>query len=142
MAEPITISNDGPVLIASNFWQSEWARRGLYFLSINAGAIRLLMPPAMEHALGDMQTAREVILTRGLYEGKDGALELLFDDASDSPYAIFLDPAQADRRWLPSDEGKRIPFVVYLHGPLPIWQTTCRLRRTRQLPYLKAWGAK
>jgi len=42
----ITIANDGPDIASTNYWATDHARAGIVYLSGNAGAWRLLMPPA------------------------------------------------------------------------------------------------
>ncbi len=55
----IEIRNHGPLLLASNYWDDEMSARGLCFLSLNAGAFRLLLPPAGEPWLADMKSAAQ-----------------------------------------------------------------------------------
>ncbi len=40
----IEISNDGQKITATNYWQSDYARAGALYISVNAGAVR--RPPA------------------------------------------------------------------------------------------------
>src|ERR1700744_5802447 len=43
----ITIANDGQNLITTNYWDSEYAKMGLIYLTWNAGAARLLLPDVL-----------------------------------------------------------------------------------------------
>ena len=61
----ITIENHGPLILSSTFWDSEWEAAGKFFVSCNAGTIRILMPRSHRAAIEEMRTAREVILSRG-----------------------------------------------------------------------------
>jgi hypothetical protein len=45
------IENDGPGITKTNFWETDWNARGLFFLSANAGAYRL--SPHAIRAAGD-----------------------------------------------------------------------------------------
>jgi hypothetical protein len=151
MSNQIAISNEGGEIIATNYWQSEYAAAGKFFLSLNAGVVRLLVPPSQMPMVHEMRTAKTIVLTLGEYEGKSGAVELLFDDHSDTPFVLFLDPAQIDRRWPTADDGREVGFVVYVGEHMlgrglgdpsgetkgPGIASTCHLRRTRKLPYLK-----
>ena len=83
----IQVSNHGPLIVATNYWESELAAAGKLFVSVNAGAIRILLPPTLYGALSDMRTARHCVLTRG---PADEMVEILFDDLSDRPYVIEL----------------------------------------------------
>ena len=40
----IIVSNNGADLIDTNYWETDYALHGYYYLSINAGALRLLVP--------------------------------------------------------------------------------------------------
>ena len=53
----LTISNAGPDILATNFWQLPMARAGKFFLSTNAGAFRLLVPALHVGSLKDMRAA-------------------------------------------------------------------------------------
>jgi hypothetical protein len=44
MAEVLQITNNGPLIVQSNFWQSEYARAGKFNLSVNAGAFQCWYP--------------------------------------------------------------------------------------------------
>ncbi len=104
----IEIINDGPDIAATNYFDCDLARRGYLYLSWNAGAARILLPDvhAAEY-LADMRTGRELVwISRGPhrdFSGKD-MLELLFDDGSDRPFALFLDAQQSDLLPAPSDD--------------------------------------
>ncbi|WP_229706631.1 hypothetical protein [Shewanella inventionis] len=72
-------------------------------MSWNAGAARLLVPESQKHSIQEMMSAEYVIITRGKYQGRD-ALEILFEDNTDSPYSITVSAEQTDRL-LPDDEA-------------------------------------
>ena len=115
----IQITNDGQRLVSTNYWQTEHAARGLVYLSINAGAFRLLLPPAQMDALIDLRTARDVVISRGPWpaQGRPDAFELLFDDGSQSPFALHLDSRQVDR--LPPDADARKEYRCTVWTPDP-----------------------
>ena len=77
---PLTIENDGPAIVASNFWTTDQARAGKFYISCNAGAFRLLLPPQTLAVVEDMRTARIVEVRR---EGKAN-FRIIFEDDSDS----------------------------------------------------------
>lgn len=134
----LVITNDGPELVSTNYWELEHAAKGLFFVSINAHCVRLLMPPAHENSLPDMIAARSVVITRGAYNGKP-AVEIMFDDDTDRPFAIFLDVNQFDRIWPPNEDGITIDFAIYVKGG-KVWSShKCHLRRNATLPLLTPW---
>lgn len=68
----LTIGNRGQAILATNYWGSDHAARGLFFLSWNAGAGRLLVPDSQKHALREMRGAREVLVSRGPWTDQGG----------------------------------------------------------------------
>src|SRR5690606_1522619 len=135
----IQIQNDGPLIVATDYWNTPHARRGLFYVSINAGAVRLLVPPPQEGTLADMQTGQYVIVTRGLWNGRD-AMEFLFEDGSDSPYVIYVQVEQVDRLPTKEDEGRSdLRCLVYTRAGLAL-ALPARYRRSVHLPYLKPWA--
>ena len=68
MAEPLLfIDNDGPAITRTNYWSTDLARRGTFYLSANAGAFRLLVPPQHQGTLHDMRSAKVCVVSRGPY---------------------------------------------------------------------------
>lgn len=139
----LTIENHGPLILSSNFWQTDAARAGKFYLSTNAGAFRLLIPRAHEAVLAEMRTACEVIVSRNPWpaERLADALEVLFEDGSDSPFALHLSLESADRVPLDEDQGRELVFTAWTtprrgkpHKALerPAWY-----RRVAKLPCLE-----
>jgi hypothetical protein len=136
----LTIKNDGPRIIKTNFWETELNTRGRFFLSANAGAYRLLVPDEHFHMYPDMLQAKEVVITRGmdrLYRKE--MLEIMFDDHSQNPLVLAIGLGQADIIWKPKPEGR--PFLIYLEGCFMAGNLTSYYRRAKKLPYLKPWSA-
>ena len=108
----VIFSNKGQAIASTNYWDSEQAKAGVFFLSWNAGAARLLMPDSMKHYLREMKTGKYVVISRGpwLDQGGRDALELMFEDRSDSPFSINIVCEQTDRLFSESDQ--RGAFVV------------------------------
>lgn len=91
----LVIESDGPLIKATNYWDTPQCAAGKLVLSINAGAFRLLLPSQFEAAITpDMAPAREVIVSRGPWPGKGlaDAFEVLFDDGSRNPFALHVTP--------------------------------------------------
>jgi hypothetical protein len=51
----LKFENDGPLLVASDYWQSEMAAAGKLYVSINAGCFRLLVPQRQHGFISDMR---------------------------------------------------------------------------------------
>jgi hypothetical protein len=137
----LTIKNNEQEIIETNFWRTEYARRGVFYLSANAGAFRLLVPQAHESALAEFRTAKEVVISRGPWTAQGGrdALEILFDDGSDDPYALHLDAKQLDRIPATDDAGKDFVFTAWTWAGKPIcaFRHECYYRIVPSLPWLK-----
>lgn len=137
--EFITIENDSQKIKSTNYWNLPPARSGFLFLSANAGALRLLVPPAKEQDIDDMIRGVEmVIVTSGVWQGRR-ALEVLFEDKSDNPYAVHLCTEQTDCSF--SGQGRRTgtPFLIYTEAGL-VAEMISNYRPGKNLPHLKPWG--
>ena len=99
----ITIGNRGQTLVETNYFETDHAARGLFYLSWNAGCARLLVPDNHVNSLVDM-SCDHVILTV-----KKDRIDIMFDDLSEYPYCITISPEQSDRVVTPGD----CVFAVY-----------------------------
>jgi hypothetical protein len=143
MTDLLRIENHGPLITATNFWESAAEAAGKLYLSINGGAFRLLVPRSQEPAIAEMTTGKEVIISRGPWPQMrlpDG-LELLFEDGSDSPYALHLSIESADRLPRAKDAGKEWIFTAWSAPrrgrPHQVLQRPCWYRLVPKIPYLK-----
>lgn len=134
------VENNGPDIISTNYWDSEHASKGLFYLSINAGAFRLLVPDAALHVIPEMLTGREAIVSRGPWNAHGGreAIEILFEDGTDAPYSVCLLTEQCDRLPAPRDRNKSFLLSIWTkHGKAG--EMTARYREVKRLPWLKPW---
>lgn len=137
----LTIKNKGPELAETNYWDSEHARAGLFYLTWNADAGRLLVPDACTSTLQDMQTAKYVIVSRGPWPEQGGreGLELLFEDGSDAPYCLHLSAEQCDRLLPETDQGGGFEIVAWTRaGRAEAWPG--KYRQVAQIPCLDPWS--
>ncbi|MDL2284370.1 hypothetical protein LJC19_04420 [Oxalobacter sp. OttesenSCG-928-P03] len=108
-SEAITIDNDGKEIRQTSFWDSELAQHGYVFVSLNEGAIRMLLPPSAEaEYLPEMKTGKSMLIEPS--QQHDGSLDFVFEDGTDSPFWVVVDTRQIDAEIRP---GKNIPFYVY-----------------------------
>ena len=144
----LKIENNGPELVYTNYWITEHAKKGLVYLSANAGCFRLLVPESSGISISDMQNgAQYVILSRGLWAHQHGnldALEILFEDHSDNPFAIHILRDQSDL--LPTDtevdqlgQSQRWSIAVYTKNG-KLLELPVRYRTVKTIPYLKEWS--
>jgi hypothetical protein len=139
----IGVVNSGRRLVSTTYWETEQAAHGFMYLTTNAGCVRLLVPQPAAHParMSDMtKGVREIVLTRGRFEGHDNCVEVLFEDYSASPFSIQIDAKQVDRHWLPRDEAKLWRFAIYTELGLFAEFGRCWLRRRPRLPYALRWS--
>jgi len=136
----ITFGNDGQKIVSTNYWESEHARRGFCYLSWNAGAARLLVPDSQRAAINEMRTGKEIIISRGVLQpqGRD-ALELLFEDYTDSPYSIHIVTEQCDRLLPETDQGGGFVVSIWTRKGLE-FERPGKYRVVGVLPCLEAWA--
>lgn len=142
----LTITNHGPLIVATNYWGSALERRGLVFVSTNAGAIRLLLPRAHEAAVAEMRSAAAVVVARGPWpdEHLADAVEIMFDDGSPEPWVLHVGPESLDRLPLDDDAGRALICTVWVHRrgrphkalEKPAWYRG----RVPVLPWLRPWS--
>ncbi len=101
----LKISNDGPLIVSTNFWETELEQLGFLFVSVNAAAIRLLVPRQHEATIKEMATAKIVCLHRPRNPSRY-AFRLLFMDGSDNPFFMDFDERQIDRMPAREDDGR------------------------------------
>lgn len=143
MAGFIGIKNDGQKIVETNFWETDYAHNGICYLSINAGCYRLLIPENRRDWLREINTAKEIIISRGpapqASPPKSDALEILFEDGTDSPFMILIGPEQVERMPADADHGWKGVMHIYdrlAEKPL-IEFTRVYYRRVKKLPYMK-----
>jgi hypothetical protein len=137
----LTVKNEGPEIASSNFWETDYERRGLFYLSLNAGAFRLLVPSVHDSVIAEFRTAKEIVISRGPWEAQGGrdSIEILFDDGTDDPFSLHLDAQQLDRLPAADDAGKKAIFTAWLKGPTCAYVSDCFYRIVPEIPWLKPW---
>ena len=103
------ITNDGPRILSTDYWLTPHAARGLLWFSWNAGALRILVPPATEHLLQELPPPG----TPATYYQRQTTRVLLYEDDPEQPYAIEVDPRQSDRTLPRSDDGRSVGPLWY-----------------------------
>jgi hypothetical protein len=135
----LIIENDGSKIVKSNYWDSEFAQKGYFFCSFNAGAAMLLIPDSRLNEVPEMATGKLIILSRGTWNRKKDALEILFDDGSDEPHLMHLSKDQLDRLIPSSDNGRDLTFSAWKRGPVKLFERPAKFRIVKNLPCLEKW---
>lgn len=134
----IKISNDGPLIKSTNYWNTPYFREGFAFLTCNAGTARILLPDLLKSSLREMKTADYVIMSRGLASGVD-AIEIMFEDHSDAPYCLVLGVMQTHQ--VCSDTNiENFPVTVWTRGGIKL-RLPGKYRNVGMLPCLQPWQA-
>lgn len=143
--ELLTIGNNSQEITSTNYWESMYNAEGFFYISINAGCVRLLVPERYSidtQFFDDTLSAKQIVLSmlkKYLQEEKRHSVELMFDDHSENPYCIHVAPNQIDRLLLPEDNNKVMRFIAYAKGLRIIQDTRCGFRFVNKLPCLLPW---
>jgi hypothetical protein len=138
----IRIGNRGQAIASTNYWDCEAAKDGIFYLSWNAGAARLLVPDCQKHYVREMRSAKHVVISRGPLPQHGGpiGLELLFEDNSDQPFVLMIPEDASDRRLPKTDQGSEFFITVWTRGGQKL-RLPCRYREVEALPCLEAWAS-
>lgn len=112
----LRIDNDGPAITGTNFFHSAHAKAGRVYLSTNAGAFRLLVPPAVEEIVSEMAAGKLAVVSRGPWPAMRlaDAIEIMCDDGTDAPFAVHLDANSLDRLPLDTDQHRPLVLTVWV----------------------------
>jgi len=126
----IEISNDGAAIVSTNFFETEQAKAGKFFVSMNDRCFRLLLPVKLVKAgfLEEMKTGQVVEIER---EGD--SLAFWFVDGSDSPFQVKTNAYGLDLLPASSDAGRSdLTFAVYVDGPKKVLELPAKYLGERQ----------
>lgn len=144
MKDHITITNHGQLITNTNYWELAVEEAGKIFVSCNAGAIRVLVPRVHRRIIEDMRAAKCCVLSRGPWPDMQlkEAIEILWDDLTDDPFALHLSPESFDLLPAPPPLGQEwicSTWDIKRGRPHKAVERVCYWRRVPQLPWLKKW---
>ena len=136
----LVIENKGQAIARTNYFDSEQAGKGLLYLTWNAGAGRILVPDSQKLAVKEMRSAKYVVVSSGPWAEHGGipALELLFEDNSDTPFVLTIPASQCDRLLPETDQGGGFYISVWTRGGQKL-RLPGRYRRVASLPCMEEW---
>jgi hypothetical protein len=115
--EVVFIKNDDIKIAETNYWETTLSKKGLFFMNFNNGFYRLLVPETNEDIVKEVLNASRVIISRGaapqLVPPRTDAFEIVFEDRTDSPYAILMTPDFWDCFPGENDLGHKGTFAIY-----------------------------
>lgn len=136
------IENKGQAILSTTYWDSPLAGAGMVFLSWNAGAARILIPDSQKAFVREMRSAKEVIVSRGQWTTEQGprdALELLFEDGTEAPFAIHIVAEQTDRMIPEHQQGGGFVVAAWTRGGMK-QRWPGRYRVVESIPCLDPWS--
>lgn len=134
----IITKNDGPELVFTNFWDAEIGAQN-YAFSVNAGCLRLLVPNCHTPSLPDMMECEYVVASiLKKIRLKAFAIELLFEDHSQTPFSIHMCP-EACLSLFPLAENSKVPrkMTIWTEGLNKVAELPIFSRDVPRLPWLK-----
>lgn len=142
----ITITNHGPLITRCNYWGSDHERAGKIIASVNAGAVRLLIPRKHADLVGECRSSQYAIISRGPWPsgGVDDAVEIMFEDGTTDPFSLHLSSSSfAD--FLPGAPEPGREWIVTLWTqkamrPHKALERPAKWRRVESLPCLAPWS--
>ena len=133
--------NEGERLVESNYWGSESEKKGFYYMTANAGAIRLLVPSDQETDIPDILTGKHAVITKG-YSRPLGRImhEIMFEDHTHHPFGLWISESQWERTISIEEAASRDrTLIVYKNGCVEVVRMPVFFREGYMLPYLKPW---
>jgi hypothetical protein len=135
----VMVENNETELVASNYWETEYAINGLFYLSINAGAFRLMVPKSGEHLISEFKTGEYCIISKGpsIMPGHPFMIELLFEDHTSTPYFLVLGSGHVDKNPASTDAGRKFKLSIWTKGCKKVLEIDAYYRVVDRIPYLK-----
>ena len=121
-SRPITILNDAQKIKDTNFFDHPMAKAGVFYLSCNAGALRLLVPDLKASWIDEMKTGNrvEIEIEPNILENMVGIIQgdiagrdlykIFFEDDTGQPFCVQMGSDQCDRML---GKTSRCNFFVY-----------------------------
>lgn len=109
-------------LYSTNYWETDLARCGAFFLSIHADKVCVLVPQQfVREVKREVRTSRRVQVDMAPHRPAPGqppfGYRLIFDDGSDNPFFLAVGSGQFDRVLPVSAQGKPLRVELYSRGP-------------------------
>ena len=140
----VSIQNDGPEIVSTNYWKVHARDGGPFHYSINHRCFRVLVNRQQADEIRrELKGIDHVVVSRGSFYGIP-SLEFLFEDGTDRPYSMTTTMnATLDFSPSPKESGRMdLRCIVYGPGLEVLADFTARFRVVGTLPCLKPWGRR
>jgi hypothetical protein len=141
------MQNKKGTLLSTDYFDCKLGKAGLYYISFNAYAGRLLIPDTQAAELFvelEKNPVAHVVLSMGKTFDKENKCfkdmgELMFEDGTDAPFSVIIQSDLIDRRI----SSEPMETTLALHTRDGAYDTTFKLyvRTVGELPYLRPWKA-
>lgn len=140
----LTINSDGEKIVSSNYWDTSHAQQGLFYLSVNAGAFRLLIPDEWASTMPADFGRRHAIITRGWHEVGEMMHEIMFTrDDSSRIYHEDLYEDCVDRQFSIEEAASQDrQLILYHRNCIEMIRMPVFFRAQKYLPCLEPWQVK
>lgn len=133
----ITIENHGPLIVATNFWNSPLNASGQFYASCHAGCIRVLVPDMHREVINECRMS-----VCGVCLCAEEGIELFFDTGPFTSCTIQVGVIACDV--LPDEPKEGAALVVSLWTgkkgvPHKSLERKCFWKRVPKLPCVRAW---
>ena len=155
LEEALTISYDDDGTINTNFWETEWNKKGFLYLTVGKkNVFQLLIPNSLEYVLDEMETGKYVVLTTGKTNRKKGMLmgtdvpdnvemiELMFEDKTDSPFCSHISIPQCTYKIGADFNRGKTTLNIYTENEEMELDLYIRSGKEYVLPYMKPIDTK
>ena len=142
----IKIGNNGKDIAETNYWEMPFEDVPVV-VSVNAGAIRLLLPRIYNGHLDDYRSCDHVVMTYGPWLHHSMAVEFMFEDFTDTPYSFHLS-VDSFVNGVPSEpqDGEYWDFSIWAkpeNEMIKVIERTCYTNKGfHRLPHLKEYKGK
>lgn len=116
------VYNKGKEIAFTDYWETELAQDGYFFVAVNAGCLRILVPQMLEKSIEEMRTGKRVLIEPSAMR-PDIAIDFVFDNETNNPFWIAIEKEMIDRKLEPgrctvaviSKSGKQLELDAFVN---------------------------
>ena len=138
----VRIINNGMDIVSTNYWELPMEDAGQFYVSLYAGAFRVLVPTSYEEKLvPEIMKAKKAIVSRGPWpeQDRDDGIEILFENDTESPFFMHLSVDCFDRLPSKSDSGATFVLSVWTKEDGKVREMSAGFRMAPKIPCFEPW---